>query len=116
MTLILSLAVHLSLLPGYYVIFHTFYIFKFPPELWRLATSFLLTGANLGLIFDTYFLFRYLSELEISNPRFPRREDLVWYLICVSVGILVSRLACSRIVPSSIFPILRQPRFVLGGS
>ncbi|SPN97651.1 related to F-LANa protein [Cephalotrichum gorgonifer] len=86
--LILSLAVHMGLLAGYHVIYHPFYILKFPPELWRIPTSFLLTGPNLGLIFDTYFLFRYLKELELSNRRFPRREDLVWYLLCVSVGIL----------------------------
>lgn len=86
----LSLAVHMGLLSGYHVIYHTYYIFKIPPELWRVPTSFLLTGGGLGLIFDTYFLYRYLNELEVSNRRFPRREDLIWYLICVCAGILVS--------------------------
>lgn len=72
------------------MIFHVFYIWKFPPELWRVPTSFLLTGGGLGLLFDTYFLYKYLSELEIANRRFPKKEDLIWYLFCVSAGILVS--------------------------
>lgn len=80
----------MGLLPGYHVIFHVFYIWKFPPELWRIPTSFLLTGSGLGLLFDTYFLYKYLSELEIANRRFPKKEDLIWYLFCVSAGILVS--------------------------
>jgi Derlin-2/3 len=88
--LVLSLAVHMGLLSGYRVIYHTYYIFKILPELWRVPTSFLLTGSGLSMVFDTYFLYRYLSELEVSNRRFPRREDLIWYLICVCAGILVS--------------------------
>lgn len=93
----------MGLVPGYHVIYHTYYIFKIPPELWRVPTSFLLTGGGLGLIFDTYFLYRYLSELEVSNRRFPRKEDLIWYLFCVSAGILVSlppRRARSLVFPA----------------
>ncbi|KAL2111220.1 hypothetical protein VUR80DRAFT_159 [Thermomyces stellatus] len=95
----LSLAVHMGLLSGYHVIYHTYYIFKIPPELWRVPTSFLLTGGGLGLIFDTYFLYRYLNELEVSNRRFPRREDLIWYLICVCAGILALNEIAWRYTP-----------------
>ena len=96
----------MGLLPGYHVIFHTFYIFKIPPQIWRVPTSFLLTGSGLGLVFDTYFLYRYLSELEVSNRRFPRKEDLVWYLFCVSAGILVSLPASS---PRALFLCIPLP-------
>ena len=89
------------------MIFHTFYIFKIPPQIWRVPTSFLLTGSGLGLVFDTYFLYRYLSELEVSNRRFPRKEDLVWYLFCVSAGILVSLPASSPRALSFVFPCRR---------
>ena len=104
--LILSLAVHMGLLSGYHVIFHVFYIWKFPPELWRIPSSFLLTGKGLGLLFDTYFLYKYLSELEIANRRFPRKEDLIWYLFCVSAGILVS---FSRLLRVSLFTCILAP-------
>jgi hypothetical protein len=85
-----SLAVTLKLLPAQLIIFHPYYIWKFPPEIWRIPTSFLLTGEGLGLLFDTYFLYQYLSQLELGNPRFPRKEDLIWYLMFVSGTTLVS--------------------------
>lgn len=83
-----SLATRVGLLSVYRILWHTSYITKFPPEIWRLPSSFLLTGGGMGLLLDPYFLYRYLSELEIGNARFPRREDLVWYLICVSTAIV----------------------------
>lgn len=107
--LILSLAVHMGLLPGYRVIFHVFYIWKFPPELWRVPTSFLLTGSGLGLLFDTYFLYKYLSELEIANRRFPKKEDLIWYLFCVSAGILVSHSRLLRVKSLRPYPRPQSP-------
>ncbi len=30
-------------------------LFRFPPELWRLVTSFLITRPQIGLILDPYF-------------------------------------------------------------
>jgi len=52
---VLSIGVYTGMLPGYYVIWHTPYIWQFPPQLWRLVTSFLMTGPDLGILFDTYF-------------------------------------------------------------
>jgi hypothetical protein len=37
------------------VIFYTPWVFKILPEVWRLATPFLLTSNGLGFIFDLYF-------------------------------------------------------------
>lgn len=37
------------------VVYHTPWIFKFPPELWRLFSAFLLTGGGFNFVFDLYF-------------------------------------------------------------
>ncbi|POR37061.1 Derlin [Tolypocladium paradoxum] len=80
---LLSFGVHLGFIPGWWFVFYPRFIWKIPPELWRFGTAFLLTGPKLSLLFDTYFLYSYLSQLEIGNPRFPRKEDLVWYLMFI---------------------------------
>ncbi|OTA98293.1 hypothetical protein M426DRAFT_326113 [Hypoxylon sp. CI-4A] len=69
-------------------IFHYSLVWKFPPALYRLVTTFLLTGPNMSVLFDTYFVFTYLSQLEMSNSRFSKKEDLIWYLIFVAGVIL----------------------------
>ncbi|KAG6257431.1 hypothetical protein E4U49_006791 [Claviceps purpurea] len=89
-TFVVSAGVVLGMLPAKYFIFHPFYLFRFPPQIWRLATSFLITSPGIGLLFDTYFLYTYLCQLEVGNPRFPRKEDLFWYLLFVCGTILVS--------------------------
>ncbi|KAG5932616.1 hypothetical protein E4U60_005102 [Claviceps pazoutovae] len=89
-TFVVSAGVVLGMLPAKYFIFHPFYLFRFPPQIWRLATSFFVTSPGIGLLFDTYFLYTYLCQLEIGNPRFPRKEDLIWYLLFVCGTILVT--------------------------
>lgn len=55
-TLATSLLVYGHLLNGNYVIFYLPWVFmKLPPQLWRIVTSFWLTGPGLSIIFDTYF-------------------------------------------------------------
>jgi len=85
----LSVSVLFGILPGSWFIFHRLYLWQIPPQIWRIVTTFFLTGPGLGLLFDTYFSYMYLSQLEIGNPRFPRREDVIWYLMFVSGVILV---------------------------
>ncbi|KAI1376591.1 Der1-like family-domain-containing protein [Hypoxylon crocopeplum] len=63
-------------------------LLKFPPPLYRLVTTFLLTGPDLSVLFDTYFIFTYLSQLEMNNSKFPRKEDMIWYLMVVTSVIL----------------------------
>jgi membrane associated rhomboid family serine protease len=75
-------------LPISWLVFHPYYLWKFPPEIWRLPTSFLLTGPKMSILFDTYFLYQYMSQLEMGHPKFPRKEDLLWYLLFVS-GVVV---------------------------
>ncbi len=62
--------------------------YSFPPEIWRLVTPFLISGPQVGLILDPYFAYQYLSQLETTNPKFARKEDVLWYLITVG-GIIV---------------------------
>lgn len=88
-----SVSVVLGFVSPYWFIFMPDYLFKIPPQIWRLGTNFLLTGPQLGLLFDTYFLYTYLTALEVGNPRFPRREDVVWYLMFVCTVITVSHLS-----------------------
>ena len=40
---------------GFHVIYLPSLIFKWRPEIWRLATPFLLTGPGLSFVFDLYF-------------------------------------------------------------
>lgn len=84
----LSVCIHTKLLPAALFIHHPYYLWQIPPQIWRPVTSFLVTGSGLNLLLDSYFLYQYLSQLEIGNPRFPRKADLVWYLIFVSSTIL----------------------------
>lgn len=75
-----SVGVYTSLIPGYWIVFHPQFLWRFPPQIWRFFTAFLLTGPELSMLFDTYFVYSYLSQLEAGNPRFSRKEDLLWYL------------------------------------
>ncbi|UNI18957.1 hypothetical protein JDV02_005186 [Purpureocillium takamizusanense] len=87
-TFALSLAIHTGLLPGWWFVWAPRFLWMFPPQIWRFATAFLITGPKLGLLFDTYFLYSYLSQLEVGHPRFPRKEDLIWYLMFVGGSIM----------------------------
>lgn len=78
------------MIPIQWFYFHYYEIFKFPPEIWRFVTSFLLTGPKLGIVMDTYFVFQYLSQLETAHPKFNRREDLLWYVVFCGFVIVVS--------------------------
>ncbi|KUJ18898.1 uncharacterized protein LY89DRAFT_706486 [Mollisia scopiformis] len=61
---------------------------QLPPELWRVKTCLLITGPNLGIFFDTYFLYVYGAKLEKGPLRFSQRADFVTY-ISFNGGIIV---------------------------
>ncbi|RFU72457.1 centromere microtubule-binding cbf5 [Trichoderma arundinaceum] len=85
----LSVAVHTGILAGdlfYYDIYH---LLRIPPQIWRPVTCFLITFPNLGILFDTFHMYMYMSQLERGHPRLSRREDLVWYLTFISGTILI---------------------------
>ena len=76
-------------MPGYYFVHAPEFLFRLLPQLWRPVTCFLITSPKLGILFDTYFMYQYMSQLEQGNSRFPRKEDFLWYLIFVGSTILV---------------------------
>lgn len=78
-----SISVMFLRLPYGWIMFIPGRLFKFPPEVWRFATAFFLSGPKLELIMDPYFAYQNLSQLEMSNTKFSRKEDLLWYLITV---------------------------------
>ncbi|KAI0884340.1 Der1-like family-domain-containing protein [Annulohypoxylon maeteangense] len=78
-----SVAFYTGMVSAEPFIFHYSLIFKYPPGLYRLVTSFLLTGSGMSVLFDTYFVFTYLSQLE-GNPKFKNKADVIWYLIFVA--------------------------------
>ncbi|AEO62556.1 uncharacterized protein THITE_2073385 [Thermothielavioides terrestris NRRL 8126] len=87
-----SISVHLGLLSPVWIYFTEDRLFRLPPEIWRLATNFFLSGPQIGIIMDPYFAYQYLKQLETSNPKFPRKEDVLWYLITVGgLIILINR-------------------------
>ncbi|KAF2841495.1 DER1-domain-containing protein [Patellaria atrata CBS 101060] len=85
----LSLLVHTDNLDIYRVIFISQTLFQIPPHVWRLFTSFLITGPKLSIILDPYFLFNYGSALEKSSPRFTGPGDFFTYVVFCSVMILL---------------------------
>ncbi|CRJ92848.1 hypothetical protein BN1723_008539 [Verticillium longisporum] len=78
-----SISVYLGALPAHWLTFMPEKLFTFPPQAWRIWSNFLVTGPQLSLLFDTYFLYSYTSALEVGNPRFSKKEDVIWYLLFV---------------------------------
>ncbi|KAF2086913.1 Der1-like protein [Saccharata proteae CBS 121410] len=52
-----------------------------PPQVWRLVTSFCITGPQLSIIFEPYFFFQYGSQLEKGSPRFTEAGSFLVYII-----------------------------------
>ncbi|TVY49022.1 Derlin [Lachnellula occidentalis] len=88
-TFTLSVLVYLELLDYNLFNLQLLSLIKLPPELWRIFTSLFITWPNLGILFDTYFLYTYGSQLEIASPRFSQRADLFTYICFSSVVILL---------------------------
>lgn len=84
-----SVAVYSGLLSGRFLYFHPSVVFKLYPEPWRLLTTFTLTLPKLSILMDPYFLYSYISQLEVGNARFSRREDLIWYMSFIGLAVLV---------------------------
>jgi len=85
----LSVSCHTGMLSFGYVIFYLGQFLKFPPYVWTIVTSFLITGEGIGIILDTYFLYTYSSQLEIATPRVSGPGDYITYLLFVCSVILV---------------------------
>ncbi|QIW98668.1 hypothetical protein AMS68_004186 [Peltaster fructicola] len=89
---VLSVPTHMGLISPYYVVWITRNVFTFKtvPEVWRFVTSFLLTGSQLSLILDPYFLYTYGSQLEMGSAQFSAPGDFFVYVVFLAVTILLS--------------------------
>ncbi|KZF22670.1 hypothetical protein L228DRAFT_247029 [Xylona heveae TC161] len=63
---------------------------KFPPQLWRPFTAFLITGPGLGILLDTYFIYTNGSWLETQSARLNQPGDFFTYVVFVCLFILVA--------------------------
>lgn len=83
---------HSHFLDPIYVAFfsQTIFTVRQIPQIWRLVTSFLVTGPKFGLLMDPYFLFTYGSGLEQGSPRFTEPGSFFIYNVFVMSVILVS--------------------------
>ncbi|KAI1397814.1 Der1-like family-domain-containing protein [Hypoxylon fuscum] len=94
-----SVGVYTGMLSANPFLMHYSFLFKFPPALYRLVTCFLLTGPNINVLMDTYFIFTYLSQLETNSSKFPRKEDMIWYLMFIgSIIILLNQIFTGAVV------------------
>jgi Derlin-2/3 len=95
-----SILVYGGLLSGRWIIFEKSYLWQLPPQFWRLATSFLLTGPGFNFVFDLYFTWIYGTGLELNSPRFTQPGDFFTYVVFLAAVILVSNpLHCISSVP-----------------
>ncbi|KAK6349676.1 hypothetical protein TWF696_005955 [Orbilia brochopaga] len=71
----------------YLLIWHKSFMMRMPPQLWRLFTPFFLTGAGFAILFDTYMIWQYGSELE--SLHFASSGDFLYYLLFNGVIIIL---------------------------
>jgi Derlin-2/3 len=92
-----SFSVYFTGFPGYQHIYFTpGLLLRFPPQIWRLVTSFLLSGPKIGLIIHPMWAYQNLSQLETGHPKFPRKEDVLYYLMTVGSFIIVGHSSSRR--------------------
>lgn len=105
-TVLISVPGHLGLYNLVWMLFLKDYVFTISqmPQLWRVLSAFFITGPQLGLIMDPFFLYHYSSQLETGSPRFSGSGAYAFYLMFVSVIILVSRDSRTRSSCLNIFP------------
>ena len=107
-TVLISVPGHLGLYSLMWVVFLSDYIFTIRqlPQIWRLVTSFFVTGPQLGLIMDPFFLYHYSSQLETGSPRFSAPGAYAFYILFVSTVIMVSKTVHSVVsFASTFFPL-----------
>lgn len=73
------------------MIFYTDAVFtiRMIPQIWRVATAFMITGPKLGILLDPYFLYQYGSGLETESSRFSQPGDFFVYTVFVASVIVV---------------------------
>ncbi len=111
LTFLTSCCIYAGVISGGRLIFAPSYILKLPvPEIWRIFSSFCITGPRWEVLYDTYFrrcsshetiwkrltalVWTYSSTLEKESPRFTRPGDFFFYILFLGMFILVSRPPC----------------------
>lgn len=94
---LISVPGHLGLYNLAWVVFFSDYVFTIRqlPQLWRIFTTFFITGPSLGLIMDPFFLYHYSNQLETGSTRFSSPGAYAFFLLFVGAVILVSRASVS---------------------
>lgn len=69
-----------GLMSAMHIVYQNQLLWKFPPELWRVLTSFLLTGPDFSFVFDLY-----LSKL-IYDQVLPHKLMSFSIYICIRTG------------------------------
>ncbi|KAJ9197060.1 hypothetical protein DTO166G4_6825 [Paecilomyces variotii] len=90
LTFVQSALFYGGLLSGYHLVFLPWNLLKLPPQIWRLATPFFLTGPNIGFLYDLYFMYTYSSALENDSPLFSMPGDYFIYVIFVGTVIVLT--------------------------
>ncbi|KAJ5693356.1 hypothetical protein N7462_002779 [Penicillium macrosclerotiorum] len=90
-TFVVSLLFWSGLTEGWWIAFDPKKVFwTFPPQIWRLFTSFMLTGPRLDFVFDLFNLWRFSSALEERSGRFSKPGDYFIYILFVGTVILLT--------------------------
>jgi hypothetical protein len=107
-----SVTCKLNIVSVYSVLYHPKYLWMFPPQIWRLVTSFFVELHPINLLMNSFFLYRYCNQLEMGNARFPRKVDLVFYILFVCLVILVSFCLHTRALQHSYVPLSKPPSYI----
>jgi hypothetical protein len=100
-----SIGCHFGILPYTWFYFSPYRLLRIPPEIWRPFTAYFLSTPKLGIILDPYFVYQYMTQLEMASTKFPRKADLLWYLLTVGTFIIVSFCLPQSPGPILVFPI-----------
>jgi len=89
-TFVQSALLYGGILSSYYLFFLPHRLLRFPPEVWRLASPFFITGPGLSFLLDLYFIYTYASGLETTSPRFGSPADFFVYVVFLCLVILLT--------------------------
>ncbi|CAG8974977.1 hypothetical protein HYALB_00012100 [Hymenoscyphus albidus] len=80
---VMSILIHTKMISYVHFVFYPPFLMKLPPNIWSIATCFLLTGSGFSIIMDTYFLYTYSAKLETASPKFSQPGDFFTYILFV---------------------------------
>ncbi|KAF2738561.1 Der1-like protein [Polyplosphaeria fusca] len=92
LAVVVSALGHTGMIDLMYYVFIRQYVFTITmiPQLWRIATAFLITKPKFGILMDPYFLYQYGSGLELESSRFSQPGDFFVYTCFLATVITVS--------------------------